>query len=111
MTETDPSKYSVIARCLQAASGALPADQPGKLCLINEDENDLMETIVEGNKLINEDYIASGVKKNTPAAYLYQELSQACTTTVLYGPVVNDYPAHGLLCERGKCSKMLLLQC
>ena len=76
----DASKYTVIARCLQAASGAIPADQPGKLCLINEDDNDLMETIVEGGKLVNEDYIASGVKTNTPAAYLYQELSQVCAT-------------------------------
>jgi len=72
----DAGRYSIIARCLQSASGALPPDQEGKLCLIKEDENDLMEMIMEGSNLVNQDYITSGVKTNTPAAYLYQEFAQ-----------------------------------
>lgn len=83
MEANDTSKYSVIARCLQAASGAVPMDQQGKLCLINEEDDDLMETIMEGSKLIDQDYIASGVRTNTPAAYLYQDYNQVCTSSTV----------------------------
>ncbi|KAH8808631.1 hypothetical protein F5884DRAFT_753153 [Xylogone sp. PMI_703] len=76
MTDVDGSRYSILARCLQAASGALPGDQEGKLCLITEEDNDLMETTWEGSKVVNQEYITSDVRTNTPAAYLYQDINQ-----------------------------------
>ena len=100
MGDNDVSKYSVIARCLQAASGAIPTDQQGRLLLINEEDDDLMESIMEGSKLIDQDYIASGVKTNTPAAYLYQDSNQVCITSIFDDFKVNHGSAPRILCQR-----------
>ncbi|KAL9103419.1 MAG: hypothetical protein Q9163_001521 [Psora crenata] len=68
----DASKYEVLSRCLYAASGAVPFDQPDKLYLVNEENGELSEQLMVGGSKVDEDIIADNVKSKTPAAYLYQ---------------------------------------
>ena len=75
---SDSSKYEVISRCLQAAGGAVPADQPQSLYLVTEEDNELMESLVEGSVAMDQDRIATEVKANTPVAYLYKNANEVC---------------------------------
>ena len=67
----DASKYEVLSRCLSAASGAVPGDQPDSLYLVNEENGELLELLTAGGTKVDEDIIAGDVKTNTAAAYLY----------------------------------------
>jgi hypothetical protein len=67
----DASKYEVLSRCLHAASGAVPGDQPGLLYLVNEENGELLEFLMVGGTKVEEDIIAGNVKTKTAAAYLY----------------------------------------
>ena len=72
----DSSKYEVLSRCLQAARGAVPADQEDSLYLVHEEGNQLIERLMEGSEPTEQDRIATGVKSKTPAAYLYKDTDE-----------------------------------
>lgn len=69
---SDASKYEVLSRCLYAASGAVPGDQPDSLYLVHEQNGELVERLMKGSREIDKDGIAGNVKTKTPAAYLYE---------------------------------------
>jgi hypothetical protein len=67
----DASKYEVFARCLRAAAGAPCLEQEGLLYLVYDEDEELIEQLVKGPELINQDVITSAVKEDAPAAYVY----------------------------------------
>ncbi|KDB28230.1 hypothetical protein H109_00013 [Trichophyton interdigitale MR816] len=54
---------------LLAAAGAFRHDQPGTY-LISEEDGDLVEKLWTGTEIANQVFVASDVRKNTPALYL-----------------------------------------
>lgn len=79
---SDGSKYEVLSRCLQAASGAVPADadEPNALYLVHEEDGQLVERLMEGSEPTDQDRIATDVKPHTPAAYLYKSADEVFMT-------------------------------
>ncbi|KAF2795303.1 hypothetical protein K505DRAFT_374011 [Melanomma pulvis-pyrius CBS 109.77] len=76
----DASKYEVVSRCLQAASGAVPGDLDDALYLIHVQSDGashfLKESQMEGSTTVESDKISTGVKERSPVAYLYDNFDE-----------------------------------
>lgn len=77
---TDATKYEVVSRCLQAASGAVPADLEDTLYLIHVQSDGtshfLKESQMVGSTTVESDKVAAGVKDKSPVAYLYDNFDE-----------------------------------
>lgn len=58
-----------FAHYLAAPAGAMSRDETA-MCLITEEDSDLIEKLWTGTEVSDQVFIASGVKKSTPAVYL-----------------------------------------
>jgi len=61
-----------LVHYLLAAAGAIPLDKPG-IYLVSEEDNDLIEKLWTGTEIADQVFIASDVRKNSPALYLLNE--------------------------------------
>ena len=57
---------------LLAAAGAVPLNKPG-IYLVSEEDNDLVEKRWTGTEIADQVFIASDIRKNSPALYLLNE--------------------------------------
>lgn len=72
-----------LVHYLQAAAGAIPLDTTG-IYLITEEDNDLIENLWTGIEIADPVFIASGVRKNTPALYLLNTKEVSITPSVSF---------------------------
>jgi hypothetical protein len=61
-----------FARYLAASAGAMSPDE-STMCLIVEEDGDLIEKMWTGTEVSDQVFIASDVKKSTPAVYLVNQ--------------------------------------
>jgi hypothetical protein len=74
----DKSKYEIFGRCLRAAGGALCWEKDGMIYLVYEEQNELVEQLMHGPELVDQDIIAPSVKTDAAAAYIYLNEQNVC---------------------------------
>ncbi|KAI0102604.1 hypothetical protein GGR51DRAFT_527056 [Nemania sp. FL0031] len=60
-----------LVRCMQAAGSTSLAD--GSLCLLSEDEGQLVERVFNNEELQNQRFVADGIRANPSASYVASE--------------------------------------
>ena len=78
--ESDGTRYEIVSRCLDAASGAVPPDDPDSLYLVHAQGDKLVERCMNGSQTREQDEIATDIKNQSPAAYLYGDTEEVFRT-------------------------------
>lgn len=78
-----------LVNYLLAASGNIPLDKPG-VYLVSEEDGDLIEKLWTGAQVGEQNFIASEIRKDSPALYILNE-DEVCqwSNVVARGPAAN----------------------